>query len=184
MELRRHTWVNWFVTPICLVDVPSALLGPIVCWYRPWNCQPSAAGLSRSRDSPSGTACRTTWYLPRLCQPSISVLKHFCSSPRSSILSLISGIIMIIPHLQWILEWFYYLDHSKNTRLIDWNNKNWGEVAYCLSNRVSHLCIRGCRELHIAQSFQDWRFSTPQNVVAKTPDSDACLPNKRAHKHR
>jgi len=32
---RRHTWVNWFVSPICLADVPSALLGPIVCWYRP-----------------------------------------------------------------------------------------------------------------------------------------------------
>ena len=32
MELRYHTWVNWFVSPICLVDVPSALLGPIVCW--------------------------------------------------------------------------------------------------------------------------------------------------------
>jgi len=28
MELRRHTWVNWFVSPICLVGVPSALLGP------------------------------------------------------------------------------------------------------------------------------------------------------------
>jgi len=46
MELRRHTWVNWFVSPICLVDVPSALLGPIICWYRPWNCLPSAAGPS------------------------------------------------------------------------------------------------------------------------------------------
>jgi len=34
MELRRHTGVNWFVSPICLVDVPSALLEPIVCWYR------------------------------------------------------------------------------------------------------------------------------------------------------
>ena len=30
-----HTRVNWFVSPFCLVDVPSALLGPIVCWYRP-----------------------------------------------------------------------------------------------------------------------------------------------------
>jgi len=29
MELRRHTGVNWFVSPICLVDAPSALLGPI-----------------------------------------------------------------------------------------------------------------------------------------------------------
>jgi len=29
MELRRR--VNWFVSPICLIDVPSALLGPIVC---------------------------------------------------------------------------------------------------------------------------------------------------------
>ena len=35
MELRRHTGVNWFVSPIGLVDVPSALLGPVVCWYRP-----------------------------------------------------------------------------------------------------------------------------------------------------
>ena len=35
MELRRHTFVNCFVSPICLVGVPSALLGPIVCWYRP-----------------------------------------------------------------------------------------------------------------------------------------------------
>ena len=72
MELRRYTWVNWFVSPICLVDVLSALPGPIVCWYRPWNYLPSAAGPSRSPD-PSGTACRTTWYLPRLCQPSVSV---------------------------------------------------------------------------------------------------------------
>jgi len=31
MELCHHTWVNWFVSPICLVDVPSALLRPIVC---------------------------------------------------------------------------------------------------------------------------------------------------------
>ena len=43
--------------------VPAALLGPIVCWYGPWNCLPSAAGPSRSPDPP----CRTTWYLPRLC---------------------------------------------------------------------------------------------------------------------
>jgi len=35
MEPRRHTRVNWFVSPIFLVGVPSALLGPIVCWYRP-----------------------------------------------------------------------------------------------------------------------------------------------------
>ena len=73
MELRLHTWVNWFVSPICLVDVPSALLGPIVCWCRPWNCLLSAAGPSRLPDPPSGTACRTTWYQPRLCQPSVSV---------------------------------------------------------------------------------------------------------------
>jgi len=26
----------------------------------------------------------------------------------------------IIPHLQWILKWFCYLDHSKNIWLIDW----------------------------------------------------------------
>ena len=26
---------------------------------------------------------------------------------------------LIIPHLQWILKWFYYLDHSKNAWLID-----------------------------------------------------------------
>jgi len=26
----------------------------------------------------------------------------------------------LIPHLQWILKWFYYLDHSKNRWLIDW----------------------------------------------------------------
>jgi len=44
MELRRHTWVNWFVSPIYLVDVPSALLGPIVCWCRPWNCLPYVGG--------------------------------------------------------------------------------------------------------------------------------------------
>jgi len=31
MELRRHTRVNWFVSPIYLVDVPSALPGPTVC---------------------------------------------------------------------------------------------------------------------------------------------------------
>jgi len=73
MELRRHTWVNCFLSPICLVDVPSALLGSIVCWCRPWSCLLSAAGPSRSLDPPSGTACRTTWYLLRLCQPSVSV---------------------------------------------------------------------------------------------------------------
>ena len=73
MELRRHTWVNWFVSPICLVDVPSALLGPIVCWYRPLNCLPSAVGPSRLPDPPSGTTCRIMWYQPRLCQPSVSV---------------------------------------------------------------------------------------------------------------
>ena len=47
------------VSPICLVDVPSALLGPIVCWYRPLNCLPSAAGPSQSPDPPFGTVCRT-----------------------------------------------------------------------------------------------------------------------------
>jgi len=73
IELRRQTWVNWFVSSICLVDVPCALLGPIVCWCRPWNCLPSAAGPSRSPDPPSGIACRTTWCQPRLCQPSVSV---------------------------------------------------------------------------------------------------------------
>ena len=71
-ELRHHTWVNWFVSLICLVDVPSPLLGPIVRWYCPWNCLLSVAGSSRLPDPPSGTACRT-WYLPRLCQPSVSV---------------------------------------------------------------------------------------------------------------
>jgi len=69
----------------------DALLGPIVCWCRPWNCLPSAAGPSRSTDPPSGTACRTTWYLPRLCRPSVGVWKHFCSRPRSRTLSLIPG---------------------------------------------------------------------------------------------
>ena len=91
MELRRHTWVNWFVSPIYLVDVPSALLGPIVCWCRPWNCLPSAAGPSRSPDPPSGTAYRTTWYLRCLCQPPVSIWKHFCSRPRCLALSLIPG---------------------------------------------------------------------------------------------
>jgi len=67
IELRHHTWVNWFMSPICLVDVP------IVCWYCPLNCLPSVAEPSRSPDPPSGTACRTTWYLPHLCQPSVSV---------------------------------------------------------------------------------------------------------------
>ena len=73
VEPHRQTWVKWFVSPIWLVDVPSALLGPILCWYRPWYCLPSATWPSRSPDPPSGTACRTTWYLPRLCQPPVSV---------------------------------------------------------------------------------------------------------------
>jgi len=88
--LRLHTWVNWFVSPIYLVGVPSALLRPIICWYRPWNCLLSAAGPSRSPDPSSGTACRTTWYLLRLCQPSVNVWKYFCSRPRSLTLTSIS----------------------------------------------------------------------------------------------
>ena len=81
MELRCHTWVNWFVSPICLVDVPSALLGPIVCWYRPSNCLPSAAWpVARP------TICNS---LPDnvVSAPSLSTfrlrLKHFCFGPRS-----------------------------------------------------------------------------------------------------
>jgi len=59
MELRRHTRVNWFVSPICLVDVPSTLLGPIVCWYCPLNCLPSAEEPSQSPDPPFATVYRT-----------------------------------------------------------------------------------------------------------------------------
>jgi len=87
MELRRHTRVNWFVSPICLVDVPSTLLGPIVCWYCPLNCLPSAEEPSQSPDSPFATFYRTVWSLLRLCRPSVSVWKHICSRPRSLTLS-------------------------------------------------------------------------------------------------
>ena len=62
-----------------LVDVPSALLGPIVCWCRPWSCLPSAAGPSRSPDPPSGTAYRTAWYQRRLCPDLIP--RHYHWSP-------------------------------------------------------------------------------------------------------
>ena len=110
-------WVNWFVSPICLVDVPSALLGPIVCWYRPWNCLPSAAGPSRSPDPPSGTACRTMWPLPRLCQLSVGVWNIFVPGLVPWHYILIPS--KLFPHLQWILKWFYYLYHFKNTWLIE-----------------------------------------------------------------
>ena len=87
MKLRHHTWVNWFVSPICLVGVPSTLLGPIVCWYCPLNCLPSAEEPSQSPDSPFATFYRTVWSLLRLCRPSVSVWKHICSRPRSLTLS-------------------------------------------------------------------------------------------------
>ena len=41
-HVQGHSWncavipeSTGSVSPICLVDVPSALLGPIVCWCRP-----------------------------------------------------------------------------------------------------------------------------------------------------
>jgi len=97
MEPRRHTWVNWFVSPICLVDVLSALLGPIVCWCRPSNCLPSAAGPSQSPDTPFATVCRTMWSLLRISRHSLSLWKHFCSGPRS--LTLSSVPVKLFPNL-------------------------------------------------------------------------------------
>jgi len=64
MELRRHTPVNWFVSPIYLVGVPSALPGPIVCWHRPSNRLQSAAGPSQSPDPPFATVCSASVDLP------------------------------------------------------------------------------------------------------------------------
>jgi len=87
----------FFVSPIYLVGVPCALLGPIVCWCRPSNCLPSAAGPSRSPNPTFGTVCRTMWSLPSLCRPSVSVWKHFCSRPRSMTLSSIS--VKLFPYL-------------------------------------------------------------------------------------
>jgi len=89
MKLSRHTWVNWFVSPICHVDVPSALPGPIVCWYRPWvtvyRRRPGLPGRRTNHlEQPAGQR--------DLC-PSLSTsrqrLKHFCFRPRSLTLSLI-----------------------------------------------------------------------------------------------
>jgi len=118
MKPRRYTWVGWFVSLISLVGVASVLLGPTFCWCRPWNCLPLAAGPSQSPNRPLGTVCRTTWPLFRLFQPSVRVWKHFSSRPRSLTLSSIP--VKSFLHLQWILKWFYYLDHSKNIWLIDW----------------------------------------------------------------
>ena len=122
MELRRHTWVNWFVSPICLVDVPSALLGPIVCWYRPWNCLPSAAVPSQSPDPPPETIC---WTMTVISAQSPSTfrqrLKHFCSRPRSRTLSLIPGKLFPISSGSWsdFIIWTTLKEHDW---LTDWLN--------------------------------------------------------------
>jgi len=106
---RRSTWSTF--PPLCSDQSSAGAVRETV--YRT-----SAAGPSRSPDPPSGTAYRTMWFLLRLCRPSVSVWKHFCSRPRFRTLSSIP--VKLFPYLQWILKWFYYMDHSKNPWLIDW----------------------------------------------------------------
>ena len=75
MELRRRTRANWFVSPIYLVGVPSALLGPIVCMLVPAVRQTgyTVGGRAFPVAGPTvfGTACRTMCSLLR--RPSVSV---------------------------------------------------------------------------------------------------------------
>ena len=136
VELRHHTWVNWFVSPICLVGVPST---PIVCWYCPLNCLPSVAGPSQSLDSPSVTVCWTTWYLPHLCHPSVRIKKHFCSKPGSLTLSLIPVKLFPTSSGSWsdFISWTTLKIHDW---LIDWLTclyRCWKNIigASCLSFR-------------------------------------------------
>jgi len=105
------------VLPISLVGVASVLLRPTFCWCRLWNCLPLAAGPSQSLNQPFGTVYRTTWPLLPIFRPSYDVWKHFSSRPHFLALSLI--LVKSFLHLQWILKWFYYLDHSENPWLIE-----------------------------------------------------------------
>jgi len=99
-SLRRHTWVNWFVSPICLVSAPSAVLGPIVCWYRPWNCLPSAPGLP----------VRRTYHLEQPAEQRVDVM---------SVPSALENISPVDPEVIVLLAWTTLEIHDW---LIDWND--------------------------------------------------------------
>jgi len=103
-SLRRHTWVNWFVSPICLVSAPSAVLGPIVCWYRPWNCLPSAPGLP----------VRRTYHLEQPAEQRVDVM---------SVPSALENISPVDPEVIVLLAWNTLEIHDWLIDwLIDWND--------------------------------------------------------------
>jgi len=112
----QPTWVDWFVSPICLDVVSSARHVPVVCWYRPSDCLLLAAGPFQLWTCLSGTICRIMWLLRPLCQPSASDWKPICS--LSPFLTLYRT---NRPHLtdNGSSNDLYYLNHFKNC-LIDW----------------------------------------------------------------
>jgi len=110
----------------CVYGIPSCFLSTAVqcpssrvhglCYWGG-----GEGGLSRVRPNITGLWPTCTTFNV-ISAPSLSTfrqrLKHFCSRPLSLTLSLIP--VLIIPHLQWILKWFYYLDHCNNTWMNDW----------------------------------------------------------------
>jgi len=88
-------------------------------------------------DPPFETVCRTVWSLLHL----VSIWKQFCSWSRSLTLSPIS--LISFTHPQWILKWFYYLDHYKNSWLMDW--LKWQVLHACSCVQFDVLVSSRCR---------------------------------------
>jgi len=71
----------------------------------------------QSLDPPFGAVWQTMWSLPRLCRPSVSVWKHLCFQPHYVTLTSITPILFPTLSRSWKL---YFVDHCKNSWLIDW----------------------------------------------------------------
>ena len=119
----------------------------------------TAARPFQSPDPPFEKVCRTVWSLLHLSRPFVSIWKHFCSWSRSLTLSPIS--LISFTHPQWILKWFYYLDHYKKL------------VIDGLIEVASAACVLVCpvwcsRVLEMSDSLQLHVASSPDKVLMVT----------------
>ena len=71
MAMLDVTSVRWPVSTTCLVDQHSVLTMPTASWYRPSNCQQSAAEPLRLRLHTSGIHCQLTSLRQVRCPPSV-----------------------------------------------------------------------------------------------------------------